>query len=74
MTGKPGRIEASGKLRAEVLARSPNMKSSEAVRNSRSENVSVSSCGLSDPVPAGNLPSLAPRIPFKIRVLPNTSM
>jgi hypothetical protein len=65
MTGKPGRIEASGKLGAGVLASSPNMKSAEAVTNSRSENVSVSSRWLSDPVPSGYLPSMTPVVPFK---------
>jgi hypothetical protein len=46
------------------------MKSAEAVRNSRSDDVSVSSRGLPDPVPAGNLPSMAPGVPFKIRSPP----
>jgi hypothetical protein len=42
------------------------MKSAEAVRNSRSDDVSVSSRGLPDPVPSENLPSMAPGVPFKI--------
>jgi hypothetical protein len=42
------------------------MKSAEAVRNSRSDNVSVSSRGLSDPVPSGKLPRMAPDGRFKI--------
>jgi hypothetical protein len=49
-----------------MQASSPNMKSAEAVRNSRSDNVSLSSRGLPDPAPSGNLSSMAPGVPFKI--------
>jgi Acetyl-CoA carboxylase, central region len=66
MTGKPGRIEASGRLGAGFQESSPNMKNAEVVRSSRSDNISVSSHGLSNPVPSGNLPPMAPGVLFKI--------
>jgi hypothetical protein len=66
MTGKPGRIEASGWLGAGVQDILRSMKSAEAARNSRSDNVSVSSRGLSDPVPSGKLRPMAPGVRFKI--------
>jgi hypothetical protein len=47
-------MEASGKLVADVQASSPNPEIAEVVRCSRSDNVSVSSHGLCDPVPSGN--------------------
>jgi hypothetical protein len=53
-------------LGAGVQASYPNKKNADAVRNSRSDNVSVSCRGLPDPVPSGNLPSMAPGVPFKI--------
>jgi hypothetical protein len=42
------------------------MKSAEAARNSRRDNFSVSSRGLSDPVPSGKMPPMAPDVRFKI--------
>jgi hypothetical protein len=66
MTGKPGRIEASGRLGAGVQDSSPNMKRAECAMNSRRDNVSVSSRGLSDPVPSGKIPPMALDVRFKI--------